>query len=92
VFESIGKTVDRAVTLAAENADKSVFPLSLLVVVVCFLMIQGRIDRNDPKLALAPVFADSLVEFGPPARAGGAYATGGRADTAWDFSDGRGGQ
>jgi hypothetical protein len=27
--------------------------------------LQGRIDRNDPKLALAPVFADPDLEFRP---------------------------
>jgi hypothetical protein len=31
-----------------------------------FLAMQNRIDRNDPKLALAPVYADRHLDFHPP--------------------------
>ena len=48
------------------NADKSVFPGLLIAMVLSFFGIQNRIDRNDPKLGLAPVFADPDLEFGPP--------------------------
>ena len=34
------------------------FPLALVAVVVAFLFVQGRLDRRDPKLALAPVRQD----------------------------------
>jgi hypothetical protein len=34
--------------------------------VVGFLSIQGRIDRNDPKLALAPAEAEPELTFDPP--------------------------
>lgn len=36
------------------------FPLALAVVVVAFLLVQGRLDRRDPKLALAPVGPDVI--------------------------------
>jgi hypothetical protein len=42
------------------------FPLLLLVVVLLFLLMQNRIDRRDPKLALASVAADDSIEFLPP--------------------------
>jgi hypothetical protein len=50
----------------AKNANKSVFPGVLIFIVFAFLSIQGRIDRNDPKLALAPAAADAQLEFESP--------------------------
>jgi hypothetical protein len=38
------------------------FPLALVAVVVGFLSLQGRLDRRDPKLALARVRQD-LTDF-----------------------------
>ena len=55
-----------AVKAITQNPDKSVFPFSLLMLVLAFLAIQNRIDRSDPKLALAPTFADPDLEFRPP--------------------------
>ncbi len=55
-----------AIKAIAKHPDKSVFPLSLLLLVLAFLAIQNRIDRSDPKLALAPTFADPDLEFRPP--------------------------
>jgi hypothetical protein len=49
-----------------EHPDKSVFPMSLIFLVLGFLLVQSRIDRSDPKLALAPVHADPDLEFVPP--------------------------
>ncbi|HEV2813178.1 MAG TPA: Ig-like domain-containing protein [Solirubrobacteraceae bacterium] len=60
------RAVADAVRAIAANPDKSVFPLSLLLLVLAFLAIQNRIDRSDPKLALAPTFADPDLEFRPP--------------------------
>ncbi|HEV2999390.1 MAG TPA: Ig-like domain repeat protein [Solirubrobacteraceae bacterium] len=60
------RAVAQAVETIAEHPDKSVFPLSLLMLVLAFLAIQNRIDRSDPKLALAPTFADPDLEFRPP--------------------------
>ncbi|HWL66431.1 MAG TPA: hypothetical protein VNP73_10695 [Actinomycetota bacterium] len=34
------------------------FPMILLVLIAGFLVIQGRLDRNDPKLTLAPLDVD----------------------------------
>ncbi len=40
------------------------FPLTLAVLVVAFLAVQGRLDRKDPKLALAPVTSgQELLSF-----------------------------
>jgi hypothetical protein len=41
--------------IAAEAARQLAFPLALVVIVVCFLLVQDRLDRKDPKLALAPM-------------------------------------
>ena len=60
------KALGKAASAVARNADKSVFPGLLVAMVVGFFGIQSRIDRNDPKLGLAPVFADPDLEFGPP--------------------------
>lgn len=49
--------------LAKEVSEKAAFPIFLLVVVGIFLTIQGRIDRKDPKLALAPVYAEPDLHF-----------------------------
>jgi hypothetical protein len=40
---------------AVKTANRFSFPLGLAVLVIAFLAIQGRIDRLDPKLRLAPV-------------------------------------
>jgi hypothetical protein len=66
VLDTLTEGVTRTVEAVAENADKSVFPMSLLLLVGGFLVLQGRIDGRDPKLALAPTAADTTVAFGPP--------------------------
>jgi len=38
----------------------------LYLIVILFLAIQDRIDRNDPKLALAPVFGEPDLPFDDP--------------------------
>lgn len=48
------------------NLDKTGFPLLLLLMVVGYLSVQNRLDRRDPKLALAPVHAEGTLEFLPP--------------------------
>ena len=60
------RNLGEAAKVIVENADKSVFPSSLLLIVGLFLLVQRRIDRGDPKLALAPAFADPDLEFLPP--------------------------
>lgn len=41
--------------IAAEAVKNAAFPLALILLVGGFLVVQNRIDRRDPKLALAPV-------------------------------------
>ncbi|HSL66816.1 MAG TPA: hypothetical protein VK977_01490 [Actinomycetota bacterium] len=53
IFEGIG-------SLAIEAAKELAFPLALAVIVLLFVAVQNRIDRKDPKLALAPVAPDLL--------------------------------
>jgi hypothetical protein len=43
----------------------SIFPLGLAALVGCFFWMQSRIDRNDPKLALAPMYAEPDLDFDP---------------------------
>lgn len=50
-IESLG---ERATRIAQEVA----FPLILLAMVAAFLIIQSRLDKKDPKLALAPLDID----------------------------------
>jgi len=64
----LGKRIGRAVQdvagavgrAAAPVAERSAFPLLLLVVMGWFLVVQDWIDRRDPKLALAPLRSDDL--------------------------------
>jgi hypothetical protein len=50
--------------IAAEAAKQMAFPMLLTLLVVGFLFAQNRIDRSDPKLALAPVESDhDLLSF-----------------------------
>ena len=37
------------------------FPIVLIILVIGFVLVQDRVDRRDPKLALAPVAADHLT-------------------------------
>jgi hypothetical protein len=45
--------------------ERSAFLGVLLVVAGVFLLVQDRIDRKDPKLALAPIHPDPELPFGP---------------------------
>jgi len=47
-----------------EAAKKLAFPLALTLMVLAYLVVQGRIDGRDEKLALAPIDADQdLLSF-----------------------------
>jgi hypothetical protein len=61
-----GKLLRRVAEVAAEVGKRSAFPGALLLMVFGFLMVQNRIDRKDPKLALAPVYPTPDLEFEPP--------------------------
>ena len=58
--ESIRRVVSDALTVSAAVVRNPGVPVVLLVVVGLFLAVQHRIDRSDPKLALAPVRAAEL--------------------------------
>jgi hypothetical protein len=51
---------ERIRSLAIQAAEELAFPLALAVIVLLFVAVQNRIDRKDPKLALAPVAPDLL--------------------------------
>ena len=49
------------VAIRAWLARTLAFPILLIILVIGFVLVQDRIDRRDPKLALAPVGADQLT-------------------------------
>jgi hypothetical protein len=55
--------LDRLIATARRLAAQARLPLTLLVVLAGFLFLQGRLDRRDPKLALAPMFAEPSLRF-----------------------------
>jgi hypothetical protein len=55
-----GGLFDRIGSLAIQAAKELAFPLALAVIVLLFVAVQNRIDRKDPKLALAPITPDLL--------------------------------
>jgi hypothetical protein len=60
---SINWQAVRAAVVSASK--KTAVPAGLLLLIGLFLTIQNRLDRRDPKLALAPVYADPGVSFVP---------------------------
>jgi hypothetical protein len=52
-------------TAAFFVAKGSAFPIALVMLVLGFLIFQDRVDRRDPKLALAPVHPDPYIDFIP---------------------------
>lgn len=50
--------------LTITEASGATFLLYLLL--VAFLAVQDRIDRNDPKLALAPLYGEPDLPFDAP--------------------------
>jgi hypothetical protein len=51
----IGRKLGELSAVAVKTAERFSFPLSLAFFVVLFIAVQGRIDRRDPKLRLAPL-------------------------------------
>jgi hypothetical protein len=51
---------ERFASLPIEVKAALAFPLALALIVLLFVAVQNRIDRKDPKLALAPVAPDLL--------------------------------
>jgi large repetitive protein len=62
-LSAAGQHVAQAVSAAVGHTG---FPLLLIALVLMFLVAQNLIDRRDPKLALASIGADDMVEFRPP--------------------------
>lgn len=66
VAELGADTWERVVQVATFVAKRSSYLLLLLLIVLAFLAVQDRIDRKDPKLALAPRAPDLDLYFEPP--------------------------
>lgn len=60
MFDTVYDTVREAAPAVVQGAR---IPLYLLPLVLLFLLIQNEIDRRDPKLALAPAYADPDLPF-----------------------------
>ena len=58
-------TWDSLRTAVVAASKKTAVPAGLLLLIGLFLAVQNRLDRRDPKLALAPVYADPGVSFVP---------------------------
>lgn len=56
--ESTGGMWQKVLNGAGRVAQKIAFPLALALMVAAFLMVQNRMDKSDPKLALAPLDID----------------------------------
>ncbi|MDQ1698211.1 MAG: hypothetical protein QOG34_74, partial [Frankiaceae bacterium] len=64
--KDVSSAVRSVVNAVSKAGGGTGFPLLLLVIVTGFLIVQSRIDRRDPKLALASVAADDTLQFRPP--------------------------
>jgi len=64
--KDVSSAVRSVVNAVSKAGGGTGFPLLLLVIVMGFLLAQSRIDRRDPKLALASVVADDTLQFRPP--------------------------
>jgi hypothetical protein len=62
VTEAVGQAVEQVGQTAVAVAHDGQFPVALVAVVAAFLFLQGRLDRRDPKLALARV-REELSEY-----------------------------
>ena len=69
---NVSHAVQNVINAVSKAGGGTGFPLLLLVVVGMFLMAQSRMDRRDPKLALASVAADDTLQFRPPTSRGDA--------------------
>lgn len=69
--KDVSHAVQGVVNAVSKAGGGTGFPLFLLVIVLVFLVAQSRIDKRDPKLALASVVADDSLQFRPPPSRGG---------------------
>jgi hypothetical protein len=61
--EVVGKLLNGVAAVAPPVLKRGVFPATLVAVVIGFIGLQNRIDRNDPKLAMAPLNAEPDLTF-----------------------------
>lgn len=66
IAEVLGDVAEVAGTVVLVVAEASRFPFLLLILVMIFLAVQDRIDKKDPKLALAPIGTEPDLSFEPP--------------------------
>ncbi|MFI5495139.1 hypothetical protein [Actinoplanes sp. NPDC051859] len=64
--DPLDRALDAAGRLAAEVARYAAIPLLSVLIMLIFLAAQDTIDRNDPKLALAPLTRQRYAHFGDP--------------------------
>jgi hypothetical protein len=57
---------ERLQVMGQNAVRNSGLPLGALLLLGLFLLLQDRFDRRDPKLALAPVYPEPHLTFGPP--------------------------
>jgi hypothetical protein len=62
VAEAVAQAAQQVGQTAVAVAHDGQFPVALIGVVAAFLFLQGRLDRRDPKLALARV-REELSEY-----------------------------
>jgi hypothetical protein len=62
VAQAVSQAAEQVGETAVAVAHDGQFPVALIGVVAAFLFLQGRLDRRDPKLALARV-REELSEY-----------------------------
>lgn len=73
VAQVIGAAITGVTTVvrpeaAVAVAEQFTFPLALTVAVIVYLVVQGHVDRRDPKLRLAPQhIRETVLRFEPEA-------------------------
>jgi hypothetical protein len=56
--------LDRIAEGVTDAARRFAFPMTVAGLAALFLLVQGRLDRRDPKLATAPIDSrDDVVSF-----------------------------
>jgi hypothetical protein len=65
-FERIKQITQVVGQVVEEVAERTAFPAGLALMMAGFFALQDRIDRRDPKLALAPVHSEPDLAFLPP--------------------------
>jgi hypothetical protein len=66
IADAIGGAADKVAEALSGPLGVVVFPISILLAIALFLLVHRRIDRRDPKIALAPIDGGPDIEFPPP--------------------------